>query len=134
MLGETGEHRRPDGTPIARLRGIRGRTTWRAVLAACALAAGCTVDVGRLAVVSTRPVSEIPPERPSTLSRSVEGRSCVWIALAVPVERFPDLGAAVDQALAVADSAALWDAQLRYEVIYFPPIGHVCYAVEGRVP
>jgi hypothetical protein len=116
------------------VRGIRGRTTWRAVLAGYTLATGCTVDVGRLPVVSTRPVSEVPPERPSTLSRSVEGRSCVWIVLAIPVEHFPDLGAAVEQALTVADSAALWDAQLRYDVIYFPPIGYVCYAVEGRVP
>ena len=116
------------------LASIRDGTTWRAVLVVSALATGCTVDVGRLAVVSTRPVRTSDVERPPALSRSVQGRSCVWIVLAIPIEHFPDLSAAVDRALAEGDSAALWDAQLRYEIIYFPPIGYVCYAVEGRVP
>lgn len=63
----------------------------------------------------------------------MHGRSCVWIVIAFP-QRYPDLGAAVETALAAGGSAVLWGAQMRYEIAYFPPIGRVCYAVEGRLP
>jgi hypothetical protein len=112
---------------------IAGPPTWRVFCASLAIATGCAIDVGRLPVVSTRPVVATDLARPP-LTRSIEGRSCVWIVFAAPVPRHPSLGEAVDEALAASGSAALWDAQVRYVIYYFPPFGRVCYAVEGRVP
>lgn len=114
--------------------GIRPRATWSAALAACAAATGCAVDVGRLDTLSTRPVVAADLERPRALGRHVEGRSCVRVLLVVPVEPLPSLTDAIDDALAAGGAAVLWDARLRYEVLYVPPFGRGCYVVEGRVP
>ena len=127
---ETGECR---GTRLAPPPIIPGHPTLRVLCASLAIASGCAFDVGRLPVVSTRTPVAADLARPP-LGRSVEGRSCVWIAFAVPVPRHPNVGEAVDRALAASGSAALWDAQVRYIIYYFPPFGRVCYAVEGRVP
>jgi hypothetical protein len=100
-----------------------------------ATALGCVrIDVGRLQVVSTRPVAPADLERPASLTRRTSGRSCVWVALVAPVGPMPSLGDAVGQALDGANAAALWDAQVDYEITYVPPIGRGCYVVEGRAP
>jgi hypothetical protein len=97
-------------------------------------ALGCSVDVGRLPVVSTRPVVAADLVRPSSLARRARGRSCVWVALAVPIGPLPSLGDAIGDALDRASAPALWDAHVRYELIYVPFVGRGCYVVEGHVP
>jgi hypothetical protein len=115
---------------------IISRRTFQLAAAAIALATalGCTVDVGRLPVVSTRPVVAADLVRPASRGHRTEGRSCVWIAVAVPIGPLPSLADAVDEALERASAAALWDARVRYELVYVPFVGRGCYVVEGDVP
>jgi hypothetical protein len=100
-----------------------------------ATALGCTIDVGRLPVVSTRTVVAADLVRPASLARRTEGRSCVWVAVAVPTGPLPSLGDAIGDALDRASAKALWDARIRYELIYVPlVVGRGCYVIEGWVP
>ena len=118
------------------LASITAPRTCSIALAGASLVAaiGCTIDVGRLPVVSTRPVGAAELVRPPELERRVHGRSCVWVALAVPLGPLPSLGNAIGDALAAGSAPALWDARIRYELIYVPPIGRGCYVVEGSAP
>jgi hypothetical protein len=118
------------------LRLVRHRS-WRHLVLASTLfvLAGCvSFDVGRFAVVSTRPVTAADLERPANLSRVAHGRSCVWVAGVAPIPPFPSLAEAVDEALATSNAVALWDAHVHYRIEYAPLIGRGCYLVEGRVP
>jgi hypothetical protein len=85
-------------------------------------------------VVSTRTVTAEDLVRPPLLTHTTVGRSCTWVAVVAPVTPPPSLGDAIEQALAKADAAALWDAKIKYEITYFFPVGRGCYVVEGRVP
>jgi hypothetical protein len=58
----------------------------------------------------------------------------VWVVLAVPVSPLPNLGEAVEDALEQASAVTLWNAQVRYELVYVPFVGRACYVVEGDVP
>jgi hypothetical protein len=58
----------------------------------------------------------------------------VWIAVAVPIGPLPSLSDAVGDALDRASATALWDARVRYELIYLGLVGRGCYVVEGDVP
>ncbi len=91
------------------------------------------IPVGRLPVISTRPVSAGDLARPAALPRTVTGRSCVWVAGVAPVG-FPSLSAAVDEALAQSAAPALWDADITYTIRWVVPVGRGCYVVRGRVP
>jgi hypothetical protein len=89
--------------------------------------------MGRVPVVSTRPVTTADLARPALLTRTVEGRSCVWVVGVVPVG-FPNVASAVDQAIEAGGSRALWDADITYRIRYVPPLGTACYMARGRVP
>src|SRR5262245_50483169 len=97
---------------------VRHRS-WHHVVLATALAtlSGCvSFDVGRLPVVSTRPVTAADLVRPATLSRVARGQSCVWVAGVAPIPPFPSLANAVDEALASSHAVALWDAHVQYRI------------------
>jgi hypothetical protein len=115
--------------------GIIPRSTLRAAIAAApvVLSACTTLTLGHVPVVSTRPVTAADLARPAALTRTVEGRSCVWVIGAWPVG-FPSLGAAVDEAIEAGGARALWDADIRYRIRYVPPLGTACYLARGRAP
>jgi hypothetical protein len=124
------------GMRFAPQRRIVPRSTRHASLVSpllLALASCTTVTLGHVPVVSTRPVTAADLARPPALTRTVEGRSCVWVVGVVPVG-FPSLGAAVDQAIEAGGAQALWDADIRYRIRYVPPLGTACYLARGRAP
>jgi hypothetical protein len=102
-----------------------------ALVLACGLLAACVnLPVGRLEMASTRAFA---PARPAVLAHRASAESCVWVVGPVPIG-FPNLSAAVDQALGETGATALWDVDVTYEIRYVPPLGRACYAVEGGVP
>jgi hypothetical protein len=89
---------------------------------------GCAVTVGRLGVATTRQVDG-PPAAPVR----ARGRDCLHLVTIVPVEWPPDLGVAIDRALAAAGRQTLSDVVVRYRFFYLPLVyGEACYEVEGQ--
>jgi hypothetical protein len=103
---------------------------WRVavVLVGAWVTAGCSVTVGRLAMVSTRSADP----HPGGTGIPVEGRSCVRVLFFFPISPLPNLGAAIEQAIAAGGGTALTDVVVRYRVLYVPPLfGTGCYVVAG---
>jgi hypothetical protein len=64
----------------------------------------------------------------------VTARSCVPILLVFPAGHLPNVGRAVDAALADGRGTVMRDVEVRYEIRYVPFVyGHACYVVEGDV-
>jgi len=104
-------------------------------LALVAAASGCTFDVGHLALASTHP--DIPDAALTPRDDGgtrVEGRSCVWVLGVVPITRLPSLGDAVEHAVTAGGGTILYDVDVRYTVLYVPPVGRGCYVASGRAP
>jgi len=128
-----------EAAPLARptAASAPGRRKPLGALAVVALAAlaGCTLDLGHLDVVTTHEVDPTTLVPPATLGPPVRAQSCVWVVTVVPVTSLPNLGAAVDRALAERHADALYDMHVRYTIVYLPPgIGRACYVAEGRTP
>jgi hypothetical protein len=98
--------------------GIRIAPTIAAGVGAACIASACTIPVGRAPMASTRQVDAAELVRPA-LSRPVEGRSCVWIALVVPLGT-PDVAAAIDEATLPAGMGLVLLAPLLVGALYPP--------------
>ena len=97
-------------------------------LVAALIGTGCSFTVGRLAMVSTRSADP----QPGAVGTRAKGRSCVPIVFVFPVGHLPDVGAAIEQAIAAGGGTALTDVVVRYQMLYVPPLGGAgCYVVEG---
>jgi hypothetical protein len=94
------------------------------------LAGGCRFTLGHLALATTR----IPDPDAAAPPRHVTARSCVPIVLVFPAGRLPNLGRAIDTALAEGGGTTMRDVEVRYEIRYLPFVfGHACYVAEGDV-
>jgi hypothetical protein len=100
------------------------------LLLVTALATGCSFTVGRLSLVTTRPVNVEALTRAGPPARRAEGRSCVPVVIVFPAGRLPRLTRAIGEALGAG--TVLRDAVVRFRLLCVPPFsGHACYVVEG---
>jgi hypothetical protein len=103
----------------------------RTAVLVLAVASGCRFHLGKLALATT---ARDPVPDSGAPARHVTARSCVVLLFVFPASRLPNLGRAVDAALADGRGTVMRDVEVRYELNYLPFVfGHACYVVEGDV-